>query len=486
MTQPAPTYTESRPLESGHAPVNGIRMYYEMHGRPDGVPLVLLHGGGSTIDVTWGRLLPFLAESRRVLAVEEQGHGRTTDRNAPVAFDTSGEDVAALLRHLKIEQADFFGFSNGASVALEFAIRHPERVRHLVFASSMTRKDGAHPQFWEFMKNADFSNMPQPLKDAFLRVNPDPQQLRTMHDKDAARMKRFEDVPDERVRSVRAPTLIVLGDRDVVKPEHGAELARLIPNARLLILPAGHGDYLGEAVMAPEESRYPELTAWLITRFLDEASMAQTKPDGFLAVPPSGTGRPVLVLHPWWGLNETMKKVCTRLAAQGHVAFAPDLFQGRIARTIAEAESLVGTIERREALAKVSEAAAFLRARAGDDDLAVIGFSFGAFYALEHSITDPGHVGAVVLFYGTRPGADFTASKAAYLGHFAEKDEYEPDSDVEALEAALRKADRPVTFHRYQAGHWFFESDRPDAYNAAAATAAWDRTLAFLRSRPAR
>jgi pimeloyl-ACP methyl ester carboxylesterase len=263
------------------------------------------------------------------------------------------------------------------------------------------------------MKQADFSNMPQPLKDAFLRVNPDPQQLRTMHDKDAARMRRFEDVPDDQVRSVRAPTLIVLGDRDIVKPEHGVELALLIPGARLLILPAGHGDYLGEAVMAPGESRYPELTAWLITQFLDEAP-PRGLPDGFLAAPVSGTGRPVLVLQSWWGLNETMKRVCTRLADEGFVAFAPDLYHGRIARTIAEAESLVGTLDRHQGMAQVLEAAAFLRERAHNDDLAVIGFSLGAFYALELSVADTAHVRSVVLFYGTRPGADFTPSKAAY------------------------------------------------------------------------
>ena len=97
------------PLESGHAPVNGIRMYYEVHGRQEGVPLVLLHGGGSTIEVTFGRVLPALARRRRVIAVEEQGHGRTTDREAPVAFETSADDVAALLRYLKVAQADLFG-----------------------------------------------------------------------------------------------------------------------------------------------------------------------------------------------------------------------------------------------------------------------------------------------------------------------------------------------------------------------------------------
>ena len=254
---------------SGRAPVNGIEMYYEVHGRRDGVPLVLLHGGGSTIDVTFSKVLPIFATSRRVIAVEEQGHGRTTDRDQPVAFETSADDVAALLRHLKVGKADLFGFSNGASIALQVAIRHPQLVRKLVFASAMTKRDGAQPQLWEFIKKADFSNMPQPLKDAFLRVNPDPQKLRTMHDKDAARMQNFKDVPDDLVRSVRAPTLIVLGDQDIVKPEHAVELTRLISGARLLILPGGHGDYLGEAVMTQKETRHPELTARLIEEFLD-------------------------------------------------------------------------------------------------------------------------------------------------------------------------------------------------------------------------
>lgn len=262
-------------LESGHVPVNGIRMYYEIHGQRGDVPLVLLHGGGSTIESTFGEVLPFLAQNRQVIALEEQGHGRTSDRSQPIRFETSADDVAALLRQLEVERADLFGFSNGASVALQVAIRHPELVRMLVFASSMTKRDGAHPQLWEFMKHANFSNMPQPLKDAFLKVNPDVRKLRTMQDKDAARMLNFRDVPDDAVRSIRAATLVVIGDRDVVRPEHALELTRLIPDARLLILPGGHGDYLGEATMTESETRYPELTARLVEQFLAMPSKAR-------------------------------------------------------------------------------------------------------------------------------------------------------------------------------------------------------------------
>jgi pimeloyl-ACP methyl ester carboxylesterase len=250
-----------------YAEVNGIRMYYETYGPAQGIPLVLLHGGGSTIDVTFGRILPFF--TRRVVAIEEQAHGRTSDRNAPVRFETSADDLAALLDQLKIEQADLFGFSNGASVALQVAIRHPQAVHKLIFASSITKRDGAQPQLWTIIRSADLANMPQVLKDAFLKVNPDPAKLKTMHDKDAERMRNFQDVPDADLRAIHSPTLIVTGDRDIVKLEHAVELSRLIPNARLLVLPGGHGDYMGEATSTQSATHAPELTAGLIREFLE-------------------------------------------------------------------------------------------------------------------------------------------------------------------------------------------------------------------------
>jgi pimeloyl-ACP methyl ester carboxylesterase len=149
------------------------------------------------------------------------------------------------------------------------AIRHPALVRRLIFASSFTKKSGAVPQFWEFIARATFADMPQPLKDAFLKLNPDPQKLHTMHDKDLERMQHFVETPDEDVRSIRATTLVLLGDRDVSTPEHARELTRLLPHARLMILPGGHGDYLGELTATKPGSRYPELTAGLIEEFLD-------------------------------------------------------------------------------------------------------------------------------------------------------------------------------------------------------------------------
>jgi len=216
-----------------------------------------------------------------------------------------------------------------------------------------------------------------------------------------------------------------------------------------------------------------------------EVNMAQTHPQGFLAIPPTGKGPGVVVLHAWWGLNDTMKAFCTQLANSGFVAFAPDLYHGKIADTIPDAEALGQALDANylQAKAEIAEATLFLNERAGQVDrgLAVIGFSLGAFYALDLSTSTPEHIRSVVIYYGTGPG-DFSSSKAAYLGHFAENDEFEPQSNVDELEESLKLAGRPVTFYRYSGtGHWFCEPDRLLAYNQAAASLAWDRTLAFLK-----
>lgn len=206
---------------------------------------------------------------------------------------------------------------------------------------------------------------------------------------------------------------------------------------------------------------------------------------GYLALPERGEGPGVLVLHAWWGLNDTIRAVCTRLAEAGFVAFAPDLYHGKVADTIADAEILGRALDANhlQAKAEIADATRFLSERAGQADggLAVLGFSLGAYYALGLAAADPDHIRSVVLFYGTG-GDDFSNSKAAYLGHFAENDVYEPQSNVDDLEEALKRAGRPVTFYRYPGtGHWFFEPDRTEAYNQAAASLAWDRTLAFLK-----
>jgi carboxymethylenebutenolidase len=221
--------------------------------------------------------------------------------------------------------------------------------------------------------------------------------------------------------------------------------------------------------------------------------MTQSQPQGFLAVPSTGKGPGVLVLHAWWGLNDTIKAFCTRLATAGFVAFAPDLYHGKVAETIAGAETLGAALDsnHRQAQAEIAEATRVLTERAGQAEakgrpgLAVIGFSLGAYYALDLAAAAPEQIRTVVLFYGTG-GGDFSNARADYLGHFAENDEYEPQANVDQLAEALRRAGKgplgEVTFYHYPGtGHWFFEADRAQAYNPAAAELAWERTLAFLK-----
>jgi carboxymethylenebutenolidase len=214
-----------------------------------------------------------------------------------------------------------------------------------------------------------------------------------------------------------------------------------------------------------------------------EKFMSLTQPDGYLALPSTDKGRAVLVLHAWWGLNDTIKAFCARLAEVGFVAFAPDLYHGKVTDQIAEAEALVAALDKNVNQARVdlANATAFLKERAETDTIMVIGFSIGAYYALDLSANAPETIRSVVIFYGTGP-ADFSKSKADYLGHFAEMDEFEPQANVDRLAEALRSAGRSVTLHTYpNTGHWFFEPDRVQAYNSAAASLAWERTLAFLK-----
>ena len=252
---------------SGHwAPVNGLNLYYELHG--EGYPLVLLHGGGSTIETTFGRILPDLVMTHQVIAVELQAHGHTRDIDRPLSFEQDADDVDTLLRHLHVDRADFLGFSNGGTTCLQIAIRHPNRVRKLVLASATYKRDGMQPGFFEGFKNASLEMMPQPLKEAYLKVNPDPKGLQAMFDRDVARMAGFKDISDRQIKGIQAPALVLNGDADVVRAEHALELSRTLPHAQLAILPGGHGEYIGEICAPNRGGRIPALVAEMIEQFL--------------------------------------------------------------------------------------------------------------------------------------------------------------------------------------------------------------------------
>ncbi len=201
---------------------------------------------------------------------------------------------------------------------------------------------------------------------------------------------------------------------------------------------------------------------------------------GYLAVPASGRGPGVLVLHAWWGLNEFFKSLCERLAGEGFVALAPDLYHGRTAASIDGAKQLMSTLNSDEASLDITGAIDYLLAQQATqgDKVGVIGFSMGGAWALQLDQ----HVAAIVTFYGLGDPQDVTAN-AAFLGHFADPDEFESIEDARQLEELIRASGREVTFHIYSgAQHWFFEEDRPDAYNPEAAQLAWERTLAFLHT----
>jgi len=257
----------SQPDQSGHYTiVNNLKIYYETHG--SGFPLVLLHGGGSTINTTYGRILNVLTKQHKVIAIELQAHGHTPDIERPLSFEQDADDVAGLLKQLDIHKADFMGFSNGATTCLQIAIRHPELINKLVLASVTFKRDGMQPGFWDAMQQATPDNMPQPLKDEYLKINPDTAGLHAMFHRDANRMLSFKDISKEDICKIQAPALVINGDADVVTTEHALELSRTLPHAHLAILPGGHGEYIGEIMATDKSSKIPLLVVALIDEFL--------------------------------------------------------------------------------------------------------------------------------------------------------------------------------------------------------------------------
>jgi len=208
--------------------------------------------------------------------------------------------------------------------------------------------------------------------------------------------------------------------------------------------------------------------------------MSELTAKHYLALPQSGEGAGVLVLHAWWGLNDFICNFCDRLAQEGFAALAPDLFSGRVASTIEEAEQLNSQLNEAEDMPPlVLSAYEELRKHTTGEALGTIGFSFGAYWARWLAQEIPESIRAVTIFYSD--GWNVQPSMAAYLGHFAETDPYISEEEKKQLVDSLKALNRPATFYTYQGtGHWFMEGDRPEVYNPLAAQLAWDRTIAFL------
>lgn len=247
----------SSDAKTGYAPVGDLNMYYEIHGA--GRPLILLHGAYMTIDMM-GPLLSGLAESRQVIAVEQQGHGHTADVDRALSYEQMADDTAALARHLEIDAADVIGYSMGGGIALQLAIRHPALVRKLVVASAGFTRDAMHAAALEMFPTITpelFAG--SPIEEAYQRTAPNPGDFPKLVEKLTQLDSAPFAWPEQDVRAIAAPTLIVLGDSDGIRLEHAVELFKLrgggvmgdlagMPASQLAVLPStshfvppGHG-----------------------------------------------------------------------------------------------------------------------------------------------------------------------------------------------------------------------------------------------------
>lgn len=267
---PTPAPRPTAPSQGAYAEVNGVKMYYEVHGK--GRPIVLLHGAFCTIDACFGQLVKLLAKSRQVIAVELQGHGHTADVDRPLSTVSMADDVAALLGKLKITNADIYGYSMGGGVATQLGMRHPGLVRKLVLAGAALTKEGSQPGMIDMIRSIKPEMLEQsPFHEVYKKVSPHPEKFRTLVKK-VQGLDSLEGFKLDDVRKIKAPVLFLLGDADGPTVEHGAQILRLFgggafgdtgaPRAKsqLAILPGtSHIDLIHRA----------EWIAQLITPFLD-------------------------------------------------------------------------------------------------------------------------------------------------------------------------------------------------------------------------
>jgi len=211
---------------TGYAPVNGLKMYYEVHGQ--GAPVVLLHGSFMTITNNWTDAIARLSKSRQVIAVEMQGHGRTADIDREFRYENLADDIAALLDHLKIEQADVLGYSMGGGVALQVAIRHPDKVRKVVSISAVFRHDGWVKEAVEMFPQIDSAMFKgSPIEAEYKKLSPTPDRFETFFKRVIQMDIKPYDFGAEKLKATRAPMFFIHGDADGVRLDHVAEMFRL-------------------------------------------------------------------------------------------------------------------------------------------------------------------------------------------------------------------------------------------------------------------
>lgn len=231
-----------------HADVNGLRMYYEEHGA--GSPLVLLHGAFGLVETDFAAMIPALSKNHRVIAIEQQAHGHTADVDRPLTYEQMADDTAALLRQLGVEQADFFGYSMGGGIALQVAVRHPSLVRKIVAAGGTAYSpEGLHPEMLPMLEGMQPEMLVgTPWHEAYMRSAPNPENFATLAAKVKALDIGWKGWPADVIRSITSPVLVVIGDSDIVRPEHAVELFRLLgggvvgdlnplPASQLAVLP---------------------------------------------------------------------------------------------------------------------------------------------------------------------------------------------------------------------------------------------------------
>ena len=245
------------PASSGYAPVNGAKVYYEVYGTGD--PIVLLHGAFMTINLNWSELIPILSKTRKVIALELDGHGHTPLSQRPLNHQTMASDVASVMKYLKIDSADILGYSYGGTIAYQFAIQHPAMTKKLIIISSIYKSEG-----WMELVNTAFASFTpdifddSPLRSEYNKVATDTSSWHKFIGKMLGLIKVKFNLGDDNIKNIKAPVLLIMGDNDGVDKKVLAETFSLLggnvfgdvvglPRSQLAILPAkGHGTLLME------------------------------------------------------------------------------------------------------------------------------------------------------------------------------------------------------------------------------------------------